>query len=226
MNTRISNAVPYEGNDMYKGNGVMKWCVMCGTHRMIQGGSIQTVLGSRHFCCSKHPNPKAIKCKTQKTPSKMSKTKTSNPDIARVVADPVRDVMTDPPALLVAEVVSKKVPQTPTILTSPMNTTSTTIRTTFANGVNPFPSVSVDNPPPVPVKVYKHEILEYIRQHPGTTCGEISRGVRVSSVFAANAIYKMWKVGVITRAHDGIYQRKACYTYTATGVPLKVEDES
>lgn len=63
MTLRHVNSVLHEGNNQFKGNGLVKWCALCGVHRPIQGGFTQWVLGGRHFCCAKHPNPKDTKCK-------------------------------------------------------------------------------------------------------------------------------------------------------------------
>lgn len=62
MTLRHTNSVFHEGNNQFKGLGIVKWCALCGVHRPIQDGTIQHVLGGRHFCCAKHPDPKDVKC--------------------------------------------------------------------------------------------------------------------------------------------------------------------
>lgn len=47
------------GNQQFKGLGIVKWCAICGAHRSQLGGTIQAVLGGRHWVCAKHPKPGA-----------------------------------------------------------------------------------------------------------------------------------------------------------------------
>jgi len=62
MTLRHKNSILHEGNNQFKGMGIVKWCALCRIHRPIQGGFIQSMYGGRYFCCALHPNPKDIKC--------------------------------------------------------------------------------------------------------------------------------------------------------------------
>jgi hypothetical protein len=48
----------YEGSKEYLGLGIVKWCAICGTHKAQLGGTIQHVMGGRHWVCSKHKKAK------------------------------------------------------------------------------------------------------------------------------------------------------------------------
>jgi len=92
MTLRHPNSVFHEGNNQFKGMGVVKWCALCGVHRPVQGGSIRDILGGRHYCCALHSNPKDVKC--QPTPKKMTpltpKKKMTKRDIAQAAMELVK----------------------------------------------------------------------------------------------------------------------------------------
>lgn len=53
-----TEGLPYEGNQQFRGNGIVKWCAICGTHRPQLAGTIQYVLGGRNWVCNRHPKAK------------------------------------------------------------------------------------------------------------------------------------------------------------------------
>ena len=106
MTLRHPNSYFHEGNEHYKGNGGVKWCALCGTHRPPLGGSVQYVLGGRQYCCALHPKPKVPKCETPKIPKIAGKKPkpaipTKNRESARVAMEAVKAVMTALTATLV-----------------------------------------------------------------------------------------------------------------------------
>jgi len=52
--THTQRSAEYEGNQMYLGMGIMRWCALCGTHRAVSGGTLRHVLGARHWVCHRH----------------------------------------------------------------------------------------------------------------------------------------------------------------------------
>ena len=52
---RMKDGSVYVGNSQFKGSGIMKWCALCGEHRIQGGGFIRLVMGSRQWVCSRHP---------------------------------------------------------------------------------------------------------------------------------------------------------------------------
>lgn len=150
---RHTNSVFHEGNNQFKGQGISKWCALCGVHRPIQNGTIQHVLGGRHFCCAKHPDPKDAKCKTPRTAtqpkslkkttliisgsvkpkpknkklksadSKTIPTKKMKADIAAAALEVVKVSMTALAAPLVVDVAKSAESATPTTSLNPIRTT-------------------------------------------------------------------------------------------------------
>lgn len=53
----------YQGNQQYSDRGIVKWCALCGVHKDQVGGTIQYVMGGRHFVCKLHPKPDSAKKK-------------------------------------------------------------------------------------------------------------------------------------------------------------------
>ena len=46
---------PYTGGiQQFKGNGVVRYCLICGCHRPIGGGFLKSMAGGKHWCCVKH----------------------------------------------------------------------------------------------------------------------------------------------------------------------------
>lgn len=58
---RMKDGSVYQGNQQFKGTGIVKWCAICGIHRPQLGGTTRFVLGGRHWVCSKHKKPGALK---------------------------------------------------------------------------------------------------------------------------------------------------------------------
>ena len=50
-----SRAEESTGVTTYRGMGMMKWCAMCGCHRVTGDGRVAFVLGGRHWVCGRHP---------------------------------------------------------------------------------------------------------------------------------------------------------------------------
>lgn len=47
--------LPYEGgNQQYAGNGVVRYCLICGCHRPHAGGRMKAIAGGKHWVCNKH----------------------------------------------------------------------------------------------------------------------------------------------------------------------------
>ena len=44
----MTDGTEYEGNQMFKGLGVVKWCALCGSHRSQLGGTIRHIMGGQH----------------------------------------------------------------------------------------------------------------------------------------------------------------------------------
>ena len=55
----LTNGDEYTGNQQFKGNGILRWCALCGTHKTMGLGSIQRVLGLRQWVCKQHKKPGA-----------------------------------------------------------------------------------------------------------------------------------------------------------------------
>jgi len=47
----------YEGITTYHGLGSMRWCALCGTHKVPGGGHIKQVFGGKHWVCQLHKKP-------------------------------------------------------------------------------------------------------------------------------------------------------------------------
>ena len=46
---------PYDGgNNQFKGNCIVRWCAVCGTHRPQLGGRMKPVMGGTHWVCARH----------------------------------------------------------------------------------------------------------------------------------------------------------------------------
>lgn len=45
----------YEGIQRYAGNGIIRYCPLCGKHRATGGGHMKHVLGLRQWVCHQHP---------------------------------------------------------------------------------------------------------------------------------------------------------------------------
>jgi len=51
---KMIDGTEYSGNQQFKGNGIVRWCAICGSHRQQLGGTIKFVLGGRQWVCEKH----------------------------------------------------------------------------------------------------------------------------------------------------------------------------
>lgn len=51
---RFTTGEAYEGNNTFKGQGIVKWCAVCGKHRAQLGGGLRHVMGVRMWVCSDH----------------------------------------------------------------------------------------------------------------------------------------------------------------------------
>lgn len=58
--THTHGSAEYEGNQMYRGMGIMRWCALCGTHRTVAGGTLRHFLGARHWVCRRHTRPPVV----------------------------------------------------------------------------------------------------------------------------------------------------------------------
>ncbi len=50
----LTTGEEYVGNQMYKGNGIQRWCPICACHKTTGGGSVQRVMGLRQWVCKQH----------------------------------------------------------------------------------------------------------------------------------------------------------------------------
>jgi len=51
---KMTDGTEYVGNQQFKGNGVVRWCALCGVHKPVLGGTIRHCFGDRHWVCIKH----------------------------------------------------------------------------------------------------------------------------------------------------------------------------
>lgn len=49
-----SDGTPYEGNQQFKGQGIVKWCAICDVHRPQLDGRIRNMMGGRFWVCGLH----------------------------------------------------------------------------------------------------------------------------------------------------------------------------
>lgn len=49
-----ADGTPYEGNQMFKGQGIIKWCAICTVHRPLLGGRLRNMMGGKHWVCGQH----------------------------------------------------------------------------------------------------------------------------------------------------------------------------
>lgn len=55
----LTTGEKYTGNQMYAGNGVTRFCALCGDHKLMIGGHLKHVMGLRQWVCGKHPKVKS-----------------------------------------------------------------------------------------------------------------------------------------------------------------------
>ena len=53
--------LPYEGGiQQYRGLGVVKYCLICQTHRPTLGGRMKRICGGSHWVCNKHEKKEPV----------------------------------------------------------------------------------------------------------------------------------------------------------------------
>ena len=49
-----ADGTPYTGNQMFKGQGIVRYCLLCDAHRPQLGGKLRAIAGGKHWVCNLH----------------------------------------------------------------------------------------------------------------------------------------------------------------------------
>lgn len=50
-----TDGTEYISDTRFAGNGIMRFCALCGGHRATGGGHLKHVMGLRQWVCKQHP---------------------------------------------------------------------------------------------------------------------------------------------------------------------------